>query len=45
MKEPGAKAERPNVFFYGLFMDESLLRQKGINPSHRRISSVENFAS
>ena len=46
MTEPGAKAESPrtiDVFFYGLFMDESLLRQKGVNPSHRRISSVENF--
>lgn len=32
-----------DVYFYGLFMDESLLRQKGLNPQNRRVASVENF--
>ena len=32
-----------DVFFYGLFMDDALLREKGMNPRHRRIASVENF--
>lgn len=35
---------RIDIFFYGLFMDESLLGAKGLNPSRRRIASVENFA-
>jgi hypothetical protein len=37
------KAGRTNIFFYGLFMDEALLREKGINPQNRRLASVENF--
>ncbi len=35
--------ERVEVFFYGLFMDEGLLRAKGLSPQHRRAASVENF--
>src|SRR5689334_9152118 len=31
------------VFFYGLFMDEALLRAKGLSPSSRRVASVEDF--
>ncbi|HEY7607910.1 MAG TPA: gamma-glutamylcyclotransferase family protein [Alphaproteobacteria bacterium] len=31
------------VFFYGLFMDEALLREKGVQPRRRRLASVENF--
>ena len=34
---------RVNVFFYGLFMDESLLREKGLRPEGRRVARVENF--
>lgn len=34
---------RLDVFFYGLFMDEALLRGKGLNPTDRRQASVENF--
>lgn len=34
---------RIDVFFYGLFMDESLLLAKGIKPQHRRLASLENF--
>ena len=34
---------RADVFFYGLFMDEALLRGKGLNPLDRRVASVENF--
>ena len=36
-------AKRIDVFFYGLFMDEALLRGKGLNPLDRRVASVENF--
>ena len=34
---------RIDVFFYGLFMDESLLLAKGIKPQHRRLAALENF--
>jgi hypothetical protein len=37
------KAGRIDVFFYGLFMDEALLRGKGLSPTSRRVASVENF--
>ena len=33
-----------DVFFYGLFMDEALLREKGVNPKNRRLGYVENFS-
>jgi len=39
-----ADIRRIDVFFYGLFMDEVLLREKGMNPTNRRIASVENFS-
>jgi len=39
-----ASARRIDVFFYGLFMDEALLREKGVNPGNRRAASVENFS-
>jgi len=32
------------VFFYGLFMDESALREKGIRPAHARRASVDGFS-
>jgi hypothetical protein len=35
--------ERLDVFFYGLFMDEALLRAKGLNPLDRRVAFVEGF--
>jgi hypothetical protein len=34
---------RIDVFFYGLFMDEALLREKGIAPEGRRAASVADF--
>ena len=34
---------RVEVFFYGLFMDEALLREKGLSPRGRRVACVENF--
>jgi Gamma-glutamyl cyclotransferase, AIG2-like len=37
------KVRRIDVFFYGLFMEDALLREKGINPENRRMASVENF--
>lgn len=37
------KVRRIDVFFYGLFMDDALLREKGINPENRRMAFVENF--
>lgn len=39
-----AEVRRIDLFFYGLFMDEALLREKGINPVNRRMASVENFS-
>jgi Gamma-glutamyl cyclotransferase, AIG2-like len=38
------KGRRIDVFFYGLFMDDALLREKGINPVYRRMAFVENFS-
>ena len=38
------KVRRIDVFFYGLFMDDALLREKGMNPVDRRMASVENFS-
>jgi hypothetical protein len=37
------KVRRIDVFFYGLFMDDALLREKGMNPKDRRMAFVENF--
>ena len=34
---------RVEVFFYGLFMDEAVLREKGLSPRGRRVARVENF--
>jgi hypothetical protein len=34
---------RIEVFFYGLFMDETLLREKGLSPEGRRAARVEGF--
>ena len=34
---------RLDVFFYGLFMDETLLQAKGIEPQQCRLAAVENF--
>lgn len=32
-----------SIFFYGLFMDEALLRKKGMNPSQPIIAFVDGF--
>ena len=37
------KVRRIDVFFYGLFMDDALLREKGIDPVDRRMASLQNF--
>jgi hypothetical protein len=37
------QGRRITVFFYGLFMDEELLRAKGVQPQDRRLAAVENF--
>lgn len=37
------KARRIDLFFYGLFMDDALLREKGMDPKNRRMAFVENF--
>lgn len=42
MKEE--EVRRIDLFFYGLFMDEALLREKGLNPLNRRAAAVENFS-
>lgn len=39
-----AEVRRIEIFFYGLFMDEALLREKGVNPVNRRLAVVENYA-
>ena len=41
MNQSGSR--RIDVFFYGLFMDEELLREKGVNPCDRRLAELENF--
>ncbi len=33
-----------DVFFYGLFMDEELLRGKGLNPQCAELASVDGLA-
>jgi Gamma-glutamyl cyclotransferase, AIG2-like len=37
------KARRIELFFYGLFMDDALLREKGMDPKNRRVASVDDF--
>ena len=32
-----------DIFFYGLFMDQDLLRSKGVTPSNLRSASVSGF--
>ena len=39
-----AEVRRIDVFFYGLFMDDALLREKGMSPRNRRMAVVENFS-
>jgi hypothetical protein len=36
-------AEQVAVFFYGLFMDQSLLASKGINPSRATVGHVDGY--
>ena len=38
-----AEVRRIDIFFYGLFMDDALLREKGVNPRNRRLASLDNF--
>ena len=38
-----AQVRSIDIFFYGLFMDDVLLREKGMNPANRRVAFVENF--
>src|ERR1051325_8442201 len=38
------EVRRIDVFFYGLFMDDALLREKGVSPLDRRAAAVENFS-
>ena len=39
-----AEVRRIDLFFYGLFMDDALLREKGVEPRNRRMAFVENFS-
>ena len=43
LDQPATDHRRLDVFFYGLFMDEQLLRAKGIHPADARIASVPGF--
>jgi len=36
-------SEQVAVFFYGLFMDQSLLASKGINPSRATVGHVDGY--
>jgi hypothetical protein len=33
-----------HVFFYGLFMDEALLRERGLEPRDARLAALDDFA-
>ncbi len=33
-----------HAFFYGLFMDETILEQNGVNPSNPRMAFLEDYA-
>lgn len=39
-----AEVRRIEVFFYGLFMADELLLEKGLSPKNKRLASVENFS-
>lgn len=43
MRSRDQETEMKSVFFYGLFMDEALLRKKGVNPLKPMLAFVENF--
>lgn len=32
-----------DVFFYGLYMDEDILKEKGVNPRNKRVGLCENY--
>ena len=38
------KSEEVAVFFYGLFMDESLLASKGVHPSRAAVGYLDGYA-
>ena len=38
------RERRVEVFFYGLFMDEELLRGKGLEPQGGEIGAIDGFA-
>ena len=40
----GNESRRVDAFFYGLFMDEELLRARGLNPGGAERAMVEGFA-
>ena len=37
------RERRVEVFFYGLFMDEELLRGKGLEPEGGEIAAIDSF--
>ena len=44
MMQKVSASRRINVFFYGLFMDDELLRANGVQAVNSRIASVEGYA-
>jgi len=38
------RERRVEVFFYGLFMDEEILRGKGLEPEGGEIAAIDGFA-
>lgn len=41
---PDESIRKVDIFFYGLFMDEDVLKEKGCTPTNVRIASVHGFA-
>jgi hypothetical protein len=42
-REPTVTGEHVNVFFYGLFMDMALLRQRGLAPHHPQVARLDGY--
>ena len=43
MSTTESRMRRIDAFFYGLFMDEALLHEKGVRPGSRQAASVRGF--
>lgn len=43
LKNVPVKQSMKSVFFYGLFMDQELLKAKGLNPANPRLAYVAGY--